>query len=100
MVVIVGTRCTVSLYETGRRGRMAEYIDDMGKRVVVSSGIGDGSYYMICRVTKSGGLHRVKSTNLPIRLTRKEAQADLDRYAVRMGWPLVEDGIPVEWDKH
>lgn len=72
---------------------MAEYIDDKGRLVVVSSGIGDGNYYMACRRKKSGALQRVKSKFLPIRRKRREAQEDLDRYAEEHGWPVVEDVV-------
>lgn len=65
---------------------MANYIDDMGKLVVVSSGISDGNAFMACRVKKSGALQRIKSKFLPIRDKRKEAQEDLDAYAAQMGW--------------
>ncbi len=72
---------------------MTEYIDDMGRSVVVSSGISGGESYMACRVKKSGALQRIKSKRLPLRDTRREAQEDLDLYAAEMGWPRVtEDG--------
>ena len=65
---------------------MTNYIDDMGKLVVVSSGISDGKAFMACRVKKSGALQRIKSKFLPIRNKRREAQADLDAYAAQMCW--------------
>ena len=69
---------------------MTKYIDDMGKLVVVSSGISGGETFMACRVRKSGALHRIKSKKLPLRNTRKAAQEDLDRYAEEMRWPMVD----------
>lgn len=76
-----------------------EYIDDMGKLVKVSSGISGGKVWMTCRVKKSGALQRIKSKLLPERNTQAEAEEDLDRYAEKMGWPLIEEAIPVEWDQ-
>ena len=63
---------------------MAEYIDDMGKTVMVSQGIGE--LWMTCRIKTSGSLQRVKSKFLPERDTEEEAQSDLDQYAKTMGW--------------
>lgn len=70
---------------------MAEYIDEKGCLVKVSSGISGGKAWMSCRVKPSGSLQRVKSKKLPERDTEKEAQEDLDRYAGERGWPLVAD---------
>ena len=70
---------------------MTEYIDDMGRTVLVSSGISGGKWWMACRVKKSGALQRIKSKKLPERETREEAQADLDAYAAQMGWKKRED---------
>lgn len=70
---------------------MTQYIDDMGKTVKVSSGISHSPRlsWMSCRVKKSGSLQRVKSKSLPIRDTKEEAQADLNRYASQMRWSIV-----------
>ena len=68
---------------------MAQYIDDMGKTVKISSGISGGLSWMSFRVKKSGSLQRVKSKHLPVRDTKEEAQTDLDRYASQMRWSVI-----------
>lgn len=73
---------------------MTEYIDDRGKTVMVSQGIGE--LWMTCRVKKSGSLQRVKSKFLPERDTQKEAQADLDQYANAMGWKKCPPTNPLQ----
>lgn len=72
---------------------MAEYIDDNGCVVKVSSGISGGKAWMSCRVKPSGSLQRVKSKRLSERETKEEAQEDLDRYAEDRGWLFAEEGI-------
>lgn len=65
---------------------MTEYIDHMGKIVMVSQGIGE--LWFTCRVKKSGSLQRIKSKFLPERDTEEEAQLDLDKYALMKGWRM------------
>ena len=67
-----------------------EYLDHNGQRIKVSSGISGGKYWITCRVKKSGSLQRVKSKFLPERLTREDAQDDLDRYANQANWRKAE----------
>ena len=69
---------------------MVKYVDDMGRLVVISSGISRGEEYMSFRVKKSGSLQRIKSKWLPIRNTRIEAQEDLARYAEEMRWAIAD----------
>jgi hypothetical protein len=67
--------------------RMAKdviYLDGNGDQVFVSSGISSG-VWMTMKQNK-GGMHRVKSPNLPVRKTFAQAQEDLDAYAKRRGW--------------
>lgn len=66
---------------------MTEYLDDMGRVIMVSQGIGE--MWFSCRVKKSKALQRVKSKYLPERSTAEEAQDDLNRYAKRMGWQQI-----------
>ena len=67
-----------------------EYLDHNGRRIKVSCGISGGKNWMTCRVKKSGSLQRMKSKFLPERLTREEAQDDLDSYAHQVNWRKAE----------
>lgn len=60
------------------------FVDDRGCTVLVSKGLGDT--FMSFRISRSGGLHRVKSPQLPERKTFDKAQADLNKYAIAKQW--------------
>lgn len=57
------------------------YRDFQGRTLFVSSGIGGDKWMTVYRKPGSIGTHRVKSKLLPLKDSREEAQADLDRYA-------------------
>ena len=63
--------------------------DENGIAVFVDHEIGGGNF-MSFRRGKSGGLHRVKTKSLPLQKTFDEAQADLNLYAEKKGWPPSE----------
>lgn len=70
--------------------RPRHYLDDRGRLLFVTHGIGSPPVYFTCHQRPSGGKRRYKSRNLPPRDIREEAQSDLDAHAVRMGWREIE----------
>lgn len=68
------------------------YVDTKtGRLIFVSAGLGGEDYmtmYQDAGKWNSGGMHRLKSKDLPIRNTQEEAQADLDGYAAKKGWKV------------
>ncbi len=76
----------------GRWGR--QYLDAQGRRVIVSAGIsstsGQKPYWAAYRRKPSGSLQRITTKFLPLRGAPDKAQADLDAYARRKGWPACE----------
>lgn len=64
------------------------YSDFQGRVLYVSPGLTNGSTWMTVYAKPNGSLKRVKSKWLPLRETREEAQADLDRYAEERGLPV------------
>ncbi|TEB13390.1 ParB/RepB/Spo0J family partition protein [Pelotomaculum propionicicum] len=60
------------------------YIDESGKEVFASDGIGGETFGTFWR-SPSGGLHRVKSPAMPMVATREEAQKNLDAWAEKKG---------------
>ena len=71
------------------RREMIQYLDGKGRLLFISSGIGENAFGTFYRGKQGGGKHRIKSPNLPIRKTRKDAENDLTWYA------LEHDLIPV-----
>lgn len=68
-----------------------QYYDDNGSLVFVSSGISGGSQWMTVRQKKPmSGTHRIRSPKLPLRKTRKQAQKDLDTYALSKKWDVAD----------
>lgn len=66
------------------------YVSEREEEISVSEGLHAGQW-MAMRLAKNGrSKHRVKSPALPIRATRDEAQADLDAYAAKRGWRVLE----------
>ena len=66
------------------------YVNEKGEKIFVSEGLQPGQW-MAMRLAKNGySKHRVKSPALPIRAKLEDAQADLDAYAARRGWRVVE----------
>lgn len=70
------------------RGRC--YRDFQNRVLFVSPGLTNGTTWMTCYQRPSGGLRRVKSKFLPLRQTREQAQADLDRWAKERGLEEVD----------
>lgn len=76
----------------GLKPEPTQYRHSQGWILFVSSGISDGEDWMTVYVKpgKDGryrsGSHRLKSPALPLRGTREDAQADLDRYAEKKGF--------------
>lgn len=58
---------------------MIQYLDKKGRLLFVSKGIGEtfGTFY---RRRVDGGMHRVKSFDLPIRATKEEAEENFSKY--------------------
>ncbi len=60
---------------------MIQYLDKKGRLLFVSNGIGQpptyGTFY---RKNPGGGKRRVKSRNLPMRRTKREAEKDFEWY--------------------
>jgi len=61
------------------------YRDFQDRILFVSDGISHGTTWMTVYQKPSGALKRVVSKFLPLRKTREEAQADLDRFAKARG---------------
>lgn len=55
------------------------YIDKKSNEIFVSTGL--GSEYGTFRKSKNGGLHRVKSSAMPMVSSREEAEKDLKIWA-------------------
>lgn len=64
------------------------YVDNMGREVFVAAGIGGVTFGTFCR-RPSGAIKRVRSSKLPMRQNRSEAEADLIRHATKKGWRRV-----------
>jgi len=64
---------------------MTAYVDDKGRRLFVSSGIGRDIFMTFWR-KPTGSLKRLVSKAVPPRPSREQAQADLDQLAARRGW--------------
>lgn len=60
-----------------------------GRILFVHDGISDGRTFATFWRPRPWTLRRFKSPHLPLRKTREEAQADLDRYAAEHGLPEV-----------
>jgi len=72
-------------------GVSKQYYDDDGGLVLVSCGISGGDKWMTVRQKKpTSGTHRIKSPKLPVRETQKEAQQDLDAYALSKNWDVAD----------
>jgi len=64
-----------------------QYYDDNGALIYVGFETNNGGYWITVRQKKpSSGTHRVTSPKLPIRRERKDAQHDLDAYAIARKW--------------
>lgn len=75
------------VYEDARQGR----------QIFVDQGIGgeNGPWMSFWRkLDGTGSMHRVKSTNLPERPTRNEAQRDLNEYAKVKCWAVLDEDPP------
>lgn len=85
--------------ETVLRYRLAEtrYRDELGREIFVSVGISGQfeddkmTYAAYSRKWQSLATHRVRSPKLPLRESHAAAQADLDAYAAKKGWPRVDE---------
>ena len=62
-----------------------KYRDKQGRVLYVSDGISRGEIWFTAYRKASGATKRLCVAALPIRDTRQEAQADLDRYAAERG---------------
>jgi len=72
-------------------GLSKKYYDDDGGLVSVSCGISDGDKWMTVRQKKpASGTHRIRSPKLPIRKTQREAQQELDAYALSKNWDVAD----------
>jgi hypothetical protein len=69
-------------------GEEMKYVDEKGNTVEVASGL--GGCFIVARLGSSGGRHRIKSSALPPRKTAEECQRDLDEYAAKKKWRVVE----------
>lgn len=69
--------------------------------VFVSDGISRGRSWGTFYRLPSGSLRRLVRKSLPMRVTRDEAQADLDAYAKEIGWkPWSPPSEPAEPNPH
>lgn len=64
------------------------YLHENGRELFVSNGL--GSEYGTFWRSEKGGLHRVKSPDMPMVATREEAQANLDAWAAKKGLQQVD----------
>jgi len=80
----------VALMKADLQGRC--YRDFLGRVLYVSPSLTNGTTWMTVYSKENGSLKRVKSKWLPLRVTRGEAQADLDRYAEERGMREVQNG--------
>ena len=63
------------------------YENEKGEIIIVATGLGQPPTFGAFRInSRTGGKHRVKSKNLPMRANRDEAEEDLQRYAEKHGW--------------
>lgn len=73
------------------------YIDSTGTTYFVGQGLQyngpDSGWFTLYQKSRLSGTHRVKSPNLPLRDTKKEAQADLDTYAKKHGFAMDSSSI-------
>lgn len=65
-----------------------KYYGKDGTIILVEKGL--GKEYGAFRRSNSGGLHRLKSSELPMVPTRTEAQQNLDVWAKKKGLKVVE----------
>lgn len=65
------------------------YRDFLGRVLYVSPALTNGTTWMTVHQKDNGSLKRVKSKWLPLRGTREQAQADLDRWAKERGLPVI-----------
>ena len=56
-------------------------------KVVFVSGLMGKNPFGTVYATPYGGTHRIKFRALPVRVTKEQAQADLDKFAAEKGWP-------------
>jgi hypothetical protein len=63
--------------------KSTQYIGKDGTIIFVEKGL--GKEYGVFRKSNSGGLHRLKSSELPMVSTRTEAQNKLDTWAKKKG---------------
>lgn len=66
-----------------------KYVGKDGTVIFVSKGL--GKEYGVFRQSGSGGLHRLKSSELPMVATKTEAQNNLDAWAKKKGLNAVEE---------
>lgn len=64
------------------------YTDQDGFLIKVATGSCQRAWAAY-RVKENGFLQRIKTRELPARVSFEEAQEDLDHYAQRMGWEMV-----------
>lgn len=81
------------------------YLQESGREIFVSKGLGCeyGTFWR----SPAGGLHRVKSPEMPMAATREEAQKNLDEWAKKKGLQAVTEaetdvgeGEPYADDRH
>lgn len=70
-----------------------KYRDFQGRILFVASGL-DGRRFMTVYQKPPGGLRRVATKWLPLRDSREQAQADLDRYARLKCMEEVREDVP------
>ena len=64
---------------------MIQYLDKKGRLLFVGQGLGENAYGTFYRKKVGGGKHRIKSSYLPIRATREEADADFSKFIKKYG---------------
>jgi hypothetical protein len=73
---------------------MIQYLDKKNRLLFVSSGIGGYAFGTFYRKNVGMGKHRVKSSDLPVRVTREEAEADFEKYLIKHGLvPVTIDDV-------
>lgn len=75
--------------ESTKRQTALNYIDKQGNEVFVSAGLGSDQYGTFRR-SIAGGLHRVKSPMMPMVSSKKEAQANMDKWAKKNGLKVID----------
>lgn len=73
---------------------MTKYVDEKIRLIFASPGLGHSTYMTMYQNPNHaglyvGGMHRLKSKDLPERTTLEQAQSDLDAYAAKKGWKRV-----------